>query len=69
VESKAGRMLRTGRFKYVVYQTGKHRQQLIDLANDPGEMVNLAEDPKYRDVLDEHRRRLRRWATLGSERE
>lgn len=61
VESKAGRMLRTGRFKYVVYQTGKHREQLIDLANDPGEMVNLAEDPKYRDVLDEHRRRLRRW--------
>jgi len=34
---------------------------LIDLTNDPGEMTNLAEDPKHQDVLDEHRARLRRW--------
>ena len=61
VESKAGRMLRTDRFKYVVYQGGAHREQLIDLAEDPGEMVNLAEKPEYRDVLEEHRRGLRRW--------
>ncbi len=61
VESRAGRMLRTGRFKYVVYQDGRHREQLIDLENDPGEMHNLAENPRYRDVLNEHRRRLRRW--------
>ena len=61
VESEAGRMVRTDRFKYVVYESGEHREQLIDLANDPGEMVNLAESPEYRDVLDEHRKRLRRW--------
>ena len=61
VESKAGQMLRTDRFKYVVYFSGEHREQLIDLAGDPGEMVNLAEDTKYRDVLAEHRRRLRDW--------
>jgi arylsulfatase A-like enzyme len=61
VESKAGRMVRTGRFKYVVYQSGKHREQLIDLEADPGEMLNLAENQKYRDVLEDHRRRLRRW--------
>jgi len=61
VESRAGRMLRTDRFKYVVYESGKHREQLIDLANDPGEMKNLAEKPEFQDVLNDHRRRLRRW--------
>ncbi len=61
VESKAGRMIRTGRFKYVVYEDGEHREQLTDLATDPGEMANLAEDPKYRNVLVEHQRLLHRW--------
>jgi choline-sulfatase len=61
VESRAGRMIRTGRLKYVVYESGEHREQLIDLADDPGEMANLAEDPKHRAVLDQHRKRLRAW--------
>ncbi|MFH1919958.1 MAG: sulfatase-like hydrolase/transferase [Planctomycetota bacterium] len=61
VETKAGRMVRSGRFKYVVYESGEHREQLIDLASDPGEMVNLAEDPDYRNVLLDHRQRIRRW--------
>jgi len=61
VETRAGRMIRTDRFKYIVYQDGEHREQLIDLEQDPGEMTNLAEDPKHREVLEDHRRRLRRW--------
>jgi choline-sulfatase len=61
VESRAGRMIRTDRFKYVVYESGAHREQLTDLAEDPGETVNLAENPKYRDVLNQHRKRLRAW--------
>jgi choline-sulfatase len=61
VESCFGRTLCTDRFKYVVYADGRHREQLIDLATDPGEMQNLAEDPKYQGPLDEHRARLRRW--------
>ena len=60
-ESQAGRMLRTARFKYNVYESGQHREQLIDLETDPGEMVNLAEVPEYKDVLNRHRARLRRW--------
>jgi arylsulfatase A-like enzyme len=52
VESQAGRMLRTARFKYVVYASGNHREQLFDLVSDPGEMVNLAERPEYRNVLE-----------------
>ena len=61
VDSHAGRMVRTDRFKYCVYATGKHREQLTDLVKDPGEMQNLAEEPAYAQVLDEHRKRLRSW--------
>jgi arylsulfatase A-like enzyme len=62
VESKYGRMIRTKRFKYNIYDSGKHREQLIDLKNDPGEMNNLAYDDKYKDVLNSHRKLLAKWA-------
>ena len=60
-ESQNGRMLRTERFKYTIYDSGKNREQLIDLKNDPGEMKNLAKNKAYKDVLDSHRRLLYRW--------
>jgi arylsulfatase A-like enzyme len=58
-ESQNGRMLRTKRYKYCIYDSGSRREQLIDLENDPGEMKNLAESEDYKNVLDEHRRLLR----------
>jgi len=61
-KSAWGRMLRTERFKYSLYDRGRHREQLHDLANDPGETHSLAADPAYRDVLNEHRRRLVAWS-------
>ena len=61
VESQVGRMLRTDRFKYNCYEDGAHREQLVDLQADPGEMVNLAERPDHEAVLKDHRRRLCRW--------
>ena len=60
-ESQNGRMLRTARYKYCIYDSGSRRELLIDLENDPGEMKNLAEVGGYKDVLDEHRRLLRGW--------
>jgi choline-sulfatase/glucosamine-6-phosphate deaminase len=60
-KSAWGRMLRTQRFKYAVYDRGEFREQLHDLLSDPGEMQNLAGDPEYSEVLDEHRRRLADW--------
>jgi arylsulfatase A-like enzyme len=60
-ESQNGRMVRTKRFKYCIYDSGRHREQLIDMANDPGEMKNLAEDEKYKDALIKHRRLLKAW--------
>lgn len=60
-ESQNGRMLRTDRFKYCIYDSGAHREQLTDLENDPGEMKNLAEVPAFESVRDKHRQLLRSW--------
>ena len=60
-ESQLGRMLRTDRFKYCIFDSGENREQLTDMKNDPGEMKNLADIEQYKDVLDTHRRLLRRW--------
>jgi choline-sulfatase len=51
----AGRMVRTDRFKYCVFSQGNRRESLVDMTADPGEMNNLATDPKYREVLLQHR--------------
>jgi len=60
-ESQNGRMLRTDRFKYCIYDSGRGREQLTDLEHDAGEMRNLAEVRDYKDVLDTHRELLRGW--------
>jgi len=57
----SARMVRTERYKYAVYSYGRNREQLIDMRDDPGEMVNLAVERRYRDVLNAHRRRLYEW--------
>lgn len=68
VESQAGRMVRTHRYKYTVYEVGSRREQLVDLQEDPGEMANLAGKPEYHSVLQEHRRLLQEWvAAVGDE--
>ena len=61
VESQNGRMVRSDRFKYCIYDSGANREQLTDLKNDPGEMNNLAGDPKFKTVLDEHRKIMKAW--------
>jgi arylsulfatase A-like enzyme len=61
VESHYSRMVRTKRFKYCIYDSGRHREQLIDMANDPGEMKNLVGDENYKDVLEKHQRLLHEW--------
>jgi len=57
-----GRMVRSARFKYVRYSWGRNREQLYDLAADPGEMVNLAVESRFRELLDEHRHLLSAWS-------
>lgn len=60
-ESRMARMVRSPRYKYVVYSQGERREQLIDMEKDPGEMQNLAADPAYAQVLAEHREYLVHW--------
>jgi arylsulfatase A-like enzyme len=56
-----GRMLRSQRYKYCVYNEGDQRESLVDLQTDPGETVNLAGEARYRDILERHRAMLARW--------
>jgi arylsulfatase A-like enzyme len=58
-----GRMIRTERYKYCVYAYGEHRESLVDLQADPGEMNDLAQDPKFRNVVLEYRGRLQAFAS------
>ena len=67
VENGSSRMVRTARYKYVVYASGARREQLTDLVADPGEMKNLALDPQAAPVLAEHRRLLREWYQQNGE--
>ena len=61
------RMLRTERYKYIVYSRASIdeedglREQLFDMKNDPGEMINLAVDIKYLNILEKHRKLLQQW--------
>ena len=56
-----GRMVRSERYKYCVFSRGQRRESLADMEADPGEMVNLAADPKHREVLVQHRELLARF--------
>jgi len=67
VEGHHCRALHTARFKYTVFDIGEHREMLVDLDKDPGEMKNLASDPAYRDALLDCRRRLRQWCQDAGE--
>jgi arylsulfatase A-like enzyme len=61
VECSNGRMLRTDRFKYVVYEDGANRETLVNLEDDPGEMMNLADAPEMGEALNLHREMLATW--------
>lgn len=68
-ENPTGRMLRTDRFKYCVYNSGAILESLVDLQNDPGEMKNLAAAPQYQEALNKHRSHLQRWIEESNDNE
>jgi arylsulfatase A-like enzyme len=55
------RMLRSERYKFTAFRSGKIREMLTDMQKDPGEMRNLATDPEFSSVLVEHRQLLKDW--------
>lgn len=56
LESEFGRMIVTTRYKYMLYDQGADREQLIDLQSDPGEMRNASRDAENKAALLEHRK-------------
>jgi len=59
--TKTGRMITDGRFKYIVFSHGRRNEQLFDLASDPGEKNNLAYSSAYISKKRELERKLKEW--------
>ena len=57
-----GRMVRSERYKYCLYDTLKNREEFFDLKNDPGETKNLAGEKSMRSLLVKHRAYLKEFA-------
>ena len=50
--------MRTDRWKYILYyEQDPIYEELFDLENDPQEMVNLAEEEEYQQILNSLRER------------
>jgi len=60
------RMLRGDRFKYCCFATGDE-ELLVDLENDPGELVNLATCPEHQATLGEHRQLVADWMEFSDD--
>ena len=60
-DKTGGRMIRTDRYKYNAYKWRRPREQLFDMAEDQGEMVNLAVESAHKHVLEAHREHLLEW--------
>ncbi|MGH7130051.1 MAG: sulfatase-like hydrolase/transferase, partial [Planctomycetaceae bacterium] len=58
-EKLRGIAVRTQRYRYARYGDGPGEEMLIDIEADPHELRNLAADPKFQKVRDEHARLLR----------
>ncbi len=61
IEGGAFRVIRTNRYKYVIYDSGERREQLTDLDRDPGEMQNLVAEAEYQPILTQQRQNMREW--------
>ena len=62
------RMVRTRHYKYTLYDRGQHREMLFDMDKDPGELVNLAVESRFADVLCDHRKKLHDWCRATGDR-
>jgi choline-sulfatase len=67
VENGDSRMVRSARYKYIIYAAGANREFLVDMKSDPGEMKNLAQEPALSSVLKEHRQLLKTWYQQNNE--
>lgn len=59
----SGRAVIEKRYKYVLYNWGKNREQFFDLDKDHFEMNNLAGIAIHSKIIDEYRQKLMDWCT------
>jgi arylsulfatase A-like enzyme len=64
-----GRLLHTGRYKYMVYNSGAHAEELFDLEKDPGELTNVVNAAAYASITADCRQRLRAWQHATNDRD
>ncbi|MDT0554038.1 sulfatase family protein [Urechidicola vernalis] len=64
-----GRMIRTKKYKYCIYDNGEKREQLFDMKNDPGEMKNLVYEKGFEKILIKHRKLIGKWAKETNDKE
>lgn len=57
----SGRAVVGKKYKYVLYNWGKNREQLFDLEKDPFEMNNLVSLKNHIKIVDEYRQKLMDW--------
>lgn len=60
-EQVEARMVRTARFKYIIYADGDHSEQFFDMEKDPLELKNLIQNPTLADEISRHRKLLEQW--------
>lgn len=56
-----GWVVRSERYKYVLYDKGRYREQLFDMQNDRGETRNLVMENAFEAELQHHRDLLEKW--------
>jgi len=57
------RMVRTARYKYVLFGQGDRREQFFDLEQDPAELKNRVSDASLAEEVQRHRDLLKQWMT------
>ena len=55
VEGTFGHAIVSARYKYIMHDEGEFKEQLVDLENNPYEMINSACLPENKDVLEQYR--------------
>ena len=56
----SGRKVRSNKYSYISYFNDRE-EMLYNLSADPGELINLAHDNKYKGIIEEHRELLKEW--------
>ena len=62
-----GRMVRSKRYKYCLYDIGNLREELYDLKKDPGETINIATEKSSKKIVERHRKYLKEFGEKNSD--